>query len=282
MGQMEEGHQIKGNAHHGYLHYQIYVENNNPIRFSAVKKAIPGAHIEPRKGTKRQAYDYCSKADTRIAGPFIHGIDELCCDDHSGQRADLDAIRAAIIDDGRSVDDLLCDPDMAASLAHVMNWARGLEQAAREMNASTFLTSDRHVAVHYIWGEPGIGKTWGIKHMDNVYELFGARWDGYSGQNTVLMDEFDGSIPLRSLNRWLEGYRSTLLPARYHDLIAAYSTVYIVSNDPPEAFYAAAPSWMRRLSDIQHVDFWSLHTDEDDNIAVDGAALEYYLALHNA
>lgn len=51
----------KGTRHiQGYIHYKI------SQRFSKVKKDLPTAHIEQRKGTAQQASDYCKKENNFI------------------------------------------------------------------------------------------------------------------------------------------------------------------------------------------------------------------------
>lgn len=256
MGQLEEGHDTHRR------HFQIYVEAPNPIHFSSLKKKVPDAHIEPRKGSKKQAFDYCSKQDTRIAGPFFHGIDAPGDEVKSGQRMDLNVISDALLS-GMSVDDMLVNPEFSPRLARCMNWARSIEQAVMAKNYEVYKGNDRQVAVHYIWGEPGIGKTYLVKHMTGVFEpTYEGKWDGYTGQDVVLFDEFSGQIPLYQMNRYLEGYRDTRLPARYHDTFACYHTVYIVSNYPPEHFYDGTGSWMRRLSTVEHATWYSTRNIE--------------------
>lgn len=45
-----------------YWHWQGYIEfKNGRKRLSAVKKVLPGYHLEPRRGTQQQAIDYCKK-----------------------------------------------------------------------------------------------------------------------------------------------------------------------------------------------------------------------------
>ena len=83
------------------------------------------------------------------------------------------------------------------------------------------------------------------------------RWDGYDGEDVVLVDEFDGSVRLGLLNRLLEGYHNTPLSSRFHNNVAGYHTVYIVSNHAPEEFYHGDASWMKRLTTIDHMDFYS-------------------------
>ena len=64
--QVEQGEQ-------GTRHIQGYIELSKPARIAALKKWLPQAHFESRRGSREQARDYCKKEDTRIAGPFERG-----------------------------------------------------------------------------------------------------------------------------------------------------------------------------------------------------------------
>ena len=50
-------------------HYQGYIGLKRSQRFSYVQGLISGSpHWEPRRGTHAQAYDNCTKQETRISG----------------------------------------------------------------------------------------------------------------------------------------------------------------------------------------------------------------------
>lgn len=70
-------------------HFQGYVEFTGTKSNVAVSKLLPRAHWEQRYGTRQQAYDYCSKADTRIG--VTHIVGEFASGGQ-GKRTDLDAI----------------------------------------------------------------------------------------------------------------------------------------------------------------------------------------------
>lgn len=59
----------------GRLHYQGFLELVSPMRFNAIKGILrcDSAHLEKRKGTPQQAWDYCTKEDTREDGPWEYG-----------------------------------------------------------------------------------------------------------------------------------------------------------------------------------------------------------------
>lgn len=247
-GQLEEGHE----THH--RHFQLYVEAKNAIRFSTWKRLCPDAHVEPREGSKEQAIAYVTKQDTRVEGPFFHGI-EAGDHDRSGERTDLKEISERILA-GESVDDLLLDPDASTRLTRCLSWARSLERARFTKLEERYRKEPRDISVFYIWGEPGIGKTYsvlmsGLDVFEPTYAPSGG-WDDYAGQDVVLFDEFDGQVPLWQMNRWLNGYPGTVLRARYRNYIACYHTVFIVSNHSPEEIYGGDSSWLRRLTHVEH------------------------------
>lgn len=59
----------------GKLHYQGFGMLQTPKRVTAIKKLLccESAHIEKTKGTPQQAWDYCTKEDTRVDGPWEFG-----------------------------------------------------------------------------------------------------------------------------------------------------------------------------------------------------------------
>lgn len=77
----------------GKEHYQGFIVFNSKQRLSACKKISPTAHWETMKGTLSQNLSYCSKAESRTAGPWQVG--ELP-EDSSGQRADIHELKRKI------------------------------------------------------------------------------------------------------------------------------------------------------------------------------------------
>lgn len=54
----------------GTEHYQGYIEFKKKIRLSALKKIINKAHWEQAKASRLKNIDYCTKNETKIAGPW--------------------------------------------------------------------------------------------------------------------------------------------------------------------------------------------------------------------
>ena len=74
-------------------------------------------------------------------------------------------------------------------------------------------------------------------------------FDSYSGEEVLILDEFDGEMRLSTLLNVLDIW-PTMLPARYADRVAAYSQVILVSNEAPWSFY----SWETHLGDKPSLD----------------------------
>lgn len=78
----------------GNVHYQGYVELKvgHSKTLKGMRKLLPGAHLEIRRGTQAEAIAYCSKEDSRIEGPFTYGTPRP----GQGSRSDLLAVKALL------------------------------------------------------------------------------------------------------------------------------------------------------------------------------------------
>lgn len=91
----------------GTLHWQGYAELTGPQLLTRLKKWLPTAHFEKRLGTDVQARDYCMKADSRVDGPWEHGV-FVPAANTQGKRTDLQSFVEAL-DSGASKRDLYRD-----------------------------------------------------------------------------------------------------------------------------------------------------------------------------
>ena len=62
----------------------------------------------------------------------------------------------------------------------------------------------------WLWGDPGIGKSHCVRAtFDSVYDLLQTKWfDGYKGESTILIDDFDetGMWLMHHLKLWCDKY----------------------------------------------------------------------------
>jgi len=244
-GQLEEGEE-KNEEGIGYRHWQLMVEHSSPIKFSTLKRKLPSAHLDKRKGTKRQALAYVTKEKTRVEGepPIEIGVIET--ENKQGARSDLAEIRKAILEEGATHDEVMLTYPSAARHARFVQELIGARDRANHKQKLREVTTD------YWWGEPGAGKTARVfeetNGLEDTYRVTSYKhpFDGYEGESTLVLDEFAGKIALDVLLNLLDRY-PMVLPARYADKQAAFTRVIIVSNLPPWELYTyAEPS--RRLA----------------------------------
>ena len=216
-----------------YEHWQVFIRFKNQKRFSTLKSqltksGLKSAHIESRKGTVEQAIKYCSKPETRLDGPYFFG-DKIDTDTKKGERTDLQKLRDKVLIDGLNFDQILME-DESGSAARYTAYLRSLIRARDKRKTAEF----RHLSVMYLYGPAGVGKSrWALENNKNnsVYRVsdYSHPFDAYDGEEVLVLDEFDGSMPLTLLLNILDGYCMEL-PARYENKYAKYTSVVIISN----------------------------------------------------
>lgn len=228
LGQLEEGEED------GYRHWQLIIDGGkSPIRFSTLKNKLPTAHLEPRRGPIQQAIDYVTKEETRVSEEprLEHGT--IRHSDEKGRRKDVEVVREAILEKGLSSDEVFLQvPESNRMTAMVEKLV-----AARDRSRHT---KPRQMEVIWLYGPPGTGKTSLAVEIGGTsyYRVtdYQHPFDSYSGEEVLILDEFDGEMRLSTLLNVLDIW-PTVLPARYADRVAAYSEVVLVSNEAPWSFY---------------------------------------------
>ena len=134
------------------MHIQGYVVLSRQLRLSALKKLIPRAHWEVRKGTHEQAKAYSTKSDTRQDGPYEYGSEEGIAK-KKGQRSDLLEIKKKI-DSGASSAQIWDDHFSSSVRYHKSFDAyRDIKSKHREYK------DGEKPKVIILWGPSGTGKS---------------------------------------------------------------------------------------------------------------------------
>lgn len=255
-------------------HLQVYAEisktgkngQQQGVRLSYAKTVLgmAGGHFEARAGTRDQCIAYCSKTDTRKPGccpiflgaaydwrPAPEGKPEY--KGRQGQRTDITGMVDMIKSGKRLFDQLEADP------VTFVKFARGMQEVRRVVHMSKAKTiRDVHVEIH--WGVPGSGKTRHVydKHgIENVFTLIAdnnACWfDGYEGEDVLLIDDFKGWITYTLLLKILDIY-PVRLPLKGSFTNAAWTKVYITSNYEPSSWYRDVDfaALKRRVHKVYH------------------------------
>jgi len=219
----------------GTPHLQGYIELRSVARLSGVKKLIPRAHWEARKGTPDEAEKYCKKeGDYQEFGVPLA----------QGKRRDLEEV-ASMVRDGASMREV-----DAVAPALAVQYHRGLmAMMSRQMKDRA-----EPPEVVWLWGLTGTGKTREAVEGPSFYMKDGTKWwDGYEQQEKIVIDDFDGSWPFRDFLRLLDRYPYQGQTKGGYVKINSPSIV-ITCEFPPEKWWKGTElaQVQRRLTKVIH------------------------------
>jgi len=211
----------------GYHHFQGYSEYKKPVYGSHLKRTMNAnpLHLEQRMGTPKEASDYCEKEDTHINGPWKTGT----FDKQQGKRNDLCDI-ANLLSQGE-------DYETVGKLypAAYIRYFKGMMALALLFRTNVI----RHVTTLTWWGGTGLGKS--RKAYEDFPDIYskpaGFWWDGYIGQETILLDDFDpDDQTYKAMLKVVDRY-PLLVPVKGGFVQARWTKIIITSNDDPEEWY---------------------------------------------
>lgn len=244
----------------GTVHFQGVFSLSVSTRLSALKK-LPGlsrAHFEVVKSWDA-AIAYCSKADTREAGPWTHG--ERGAVKRQGQRTDIEDVQKRL-KDGESLSTIADD-----HFQLFLQYGRGL----REYQAMQMKERTHAPAVWLFVGLSGWGKSRTARaiaeHIGSVYYVSqpkgsGLYWDGYAQQKTVVLDEMDGNVMTPTMFNRLCDHAPTTVAIHGGQVSFNSPLIILTSNYLPKYW------WKNRKGDqvtqtmrrIQHIIFFGRTT----------------------
>lgn len=201
-------------------HYQGYVELSAPQRFSWIKKRLSRAHLEPRKGSRTQARDYCHKEDPE---PFEYGT---WIEDRQGRRNDLVAIKRKI-DEGATELDIF-DEHFGSAIRYNRSFNR--------YRYLRFKYTATPVKVYWIIGEAGSGKSRAAyQRYPRAFRKRNSKWwDGYDGEKVVIWDDYrkTDDYTYEDLLQWLDCYPKSG-ECKGSTMALTYDTVVFTSDTHP-------------------------------------------------
>ena len=216
----------------GTEHLQGYVMLYETQRLTWLKANLNSrAHWENRKGSHQQAVDYCKKEESRIDGPWQFGEGP-----QQGKRNDLLLLKAAV-ESGKRERVIASDDDLFPVWA---KYSRAAKEYRRLLQGSG---RSHQTKCLVLWGEPGVGKSRFAANVDpDAYWVMRPRsngdvwWDGYDGQDVVVVDEFTGWMTRTFLCRMLDRYPLNV-EVKGGSVPFTAKLVIFTSNDDPHTWF---------------------------------------------
>jgi len=217
----------------GTVHLQGYLELGVPKRLKAIKQ-IPGlekAHFERRLGTREQARDYCRKADSRERGPFEHGNWDV---GGQGRRSDLASVVESV-KAGKTLKEV-----SEEFPTQMIKYHRGITV----LRNLTLGTRNWKSMVTLLYGAPGVGKShWCSVSTEEKSVCWlpalkrDAVWfDGYDGQEILIVDDYRGEIEFSMLLRLLDKFPLQVpVKGGFSQMLA--KEIWITTNMDPRSWY---------------------------------------------
>lgn len=256
----------------GTYHTHVYMAFQNPKEFSAIQRRFYGAHIETAHGSHQENRDYIRKEgkwaddvkhETNLPDTFEESgaLPEETTRQRNQSEAILDMVRS-----GAS------NAEILAEYPSAMNHLPRIDQARQTLLAEKYRKEFRQLHVVYLWGAAGVGKTRMVLEKygyENVYRVtdYEHPFDGYEGQDVLVLDEFRSGIQFSTMLNVLDGYPFQL-PCRYANRQACYTKVYIISNISLDQQYpniqVSEPSSFKALRRRIHEEIEMLPEDDPD------------------
>ena len=164
------------------LHLQFFCVFDTQKRWTHFQ-CLPGIHFEICKGSDQDNIEYCTKivdkktgAITRVDGPWEYGQRPL----QRNSKKDWDIIRAQ----AKSGDFEPIPADV---------YIRYYPQLKAIFKDNIAMQHSDRLRGIWIWGPPGNGKTHVAEEIfpDFYPKLINKWFDGYKGQKTVILDDFE-------------------------------------------------------------------------------------------
>lgn len=225
-----------------HLHMVLEVENANSDRFTyAAVQKIYGKkfHIEPTRGSKKEAEDYIYKRGKYMEkGEQVLAMAQIGeIKGNQGNRTDLQGVEEMIMQG-------LTPEEIMDSSVKLRRYEKIIKDAYyRKRYKETPFVRDVEVVYHVGMSESG--KTYACNKLiekigeENVYFVseYENGWiDKYNGQPVLWLDELVNQIPYERLKTLMDKYKNQI-HGRYTNVYSLWSSLHITSIYPPEELY---------------------------------------------
>lgn len=227
----------------GRLHFQIYLGFEKPKRATQIKKWFDEKiHIEISKSPK-EAWEYCQKADTRIAGPWLSDFK----DTNQGKRSDLERVVT-------SLEKHKCDFNKVArdEPTTYIKYHRGIQALATAMEANSAEYGPKEVLI--FWGESDAGKTRTAYEYPNATKVqFSNGFFHWSPgiYETLILDEVDDWKITRGLMLQLLDRYELSVPIKGGWRPWSPKRIILTANSDPTTWIWWDSAFERRISKVR-------------------------------
>lgn len=180
-------------------HFQCCIGFQNQVSFNTIQKLVgKGPHVEPSRNALA-SFRYCQKEESRIPGtePMVHGVapaaKNIAGDTAARNKLILELGAKAAVDNGLIHLEKLPQLMKAAAAYHGLAKHENLEKLENEWH----------------WGVTGAGKSHNAraKYPDSYLKTNTKWWDGYEGQENVLIEELaPDKIGASHMKQWADKY----------------------------------------------------------------------------
>lgn len=238
----------------GTPHLQGFVSFKNEKSLAQMQDYIPRSHLEKKRGTFKEASDYCKKDNDY----FEHGT--LPMDQKEKGLAEAERWKMAFdcVKEGR-----LDEMDVQIKCTHL----KSIEYAVQKEMMCKIDTStlDGPMEHEWIYGEPDTGKSrWVDQTYPGCYKKDPKErwWDKYHGQEVVSIEDFDIYQKAQGgdMKRWLDRY-SFLAAVKGGYLEIRPKKIIVTSNHHPEEIWddpMTVAAILRRVKVMKFTGKWWL------------------------
>lgn len=237
----------------GTPHIQGYVQFPNKRTMSQLLKINKRVHWEMRRGTGKQASDYCKK------GGKFREWGELTS---QGKRSDLEEIYS-LIKEGYTYTKILEECGAAA-----MKYERVIKSTICDLIKERDPDKDE-VYVEWWYGKPGSGKSRRVnKRYPEAYVKDDTKWwDGYEGQDVVIIDDINvHEWSLKRLLSVMDVYKCKVERKGGYVNLGA-TKIIIISQRHPMKYYVDDREYsqiLRRIDKLYKVKYGGIVTLMDE------------------
>lgn len=273
----------------GTQHYQGYMELRRHKRLSTVKNFLPAnPHLEPRKGTARQALEYCLKELSEEEQQELTKSDSEDCTlnclpilvlprtitintDTQTANAILSKQKSKRLKKDERLLQLKSAIDSGKSNIELaeLDFPIWLQYSKHLDSYRTLISKprDHPTEVIIIWGPSGTGKShYAQTNFPGAYwKQRSSWWDNYADHETVVFDEYYGWLPYDLLLRICDRY-PLLVETKGGQTNFNAKTLVFTTNTLPERWYKNVyfKAFVRRVSKWIIMPVWGNQIETDD------------------